>query len=191
MPLNRYVSISVYLPEYDLAAATSIDVAITGLLYEFGFDIAEDFPPEMRSWFKLWFAKTREKITQPELMERFEKIERGVELAGLQKQQADIDHKQAEAVGHLMAAFEKTTNIVCVVGSILIVKTEALGNSNAYVRTLTPEEMIFLSKNQHLLKSPDTILEALSSNGAEINTAETPKIAQQRTDDEAHSLPMD
>ena len=62
-----------------------------------------------------------------------------------------------------MAAIENTPDAVCLVGPILVVKITNDNTPRAYVRSLTPEEMIFLSQNQHVLKSPDTILESLSS----------------------------
>ncbi|QDV71749.1 hypothetical protein Poly24_54890 [Rosistilla carotiformis] len=163
IPLHRFVSVQVYLPKDDAETVTKLSDAIRQLLDAFDFEIADDFPPELSSWFKKWFAKTKDVATQPEVADRLKKIERAIELKQLQETQASIDEKQAKATRDIMAALENTPDAVCLVGSILTVKIS--GNTpRAYVRSLTPEEMIFLSNNQHLLKSPETILEALASN---------------------------
>ena len=164
IPLHRLVSVQVYLPEENPDSVAKLSEAIRQLLDAFDFEISDDFPPERSSWFKKWFAKTKDVATQPEVADRLQKIERAIELKQLQETQASIDEKQAKATRDIMAALENTPDAVCLVGSILTVKISSDNSPRAYVRSLTPEEMIFLSNNQHLLKSPETILEALSSN---------------------------
>lgn len=83
-----------------------------------------------------------------------------------------------------MAALENTPDAVCLVGSILTVKITNEGSPRVYVRTLTPEEMIFLSQNQHLLKNPDTILECLSSCNSNVDASEGAPVGRLEADDE-------
>lgn len=182
LSLHRFVPVHVYLSKDDPKAAQRISTAITNLLDVFGFEVSDDFPPEKSSWFKGWFAKSKETITQPEVANRLKKVERAIELAQLQERQATIDEKQAKATRDIMAAIENTPDAVCLVGSILAVKITNDETPRVYVRSLTPEEMIFLNQNQHLLKSPDTILESLSScakahshvDGSTVATVESP-----------------
>ena len=105
-PLPRFVPIRVYLSEADSKRTHSVSNAVRHLLDVYGFSISDDFPEESGSWWKKWFAKTRDVATQPEVIERLKKIERAVELQGLYKPQSEINRNEAEAVAALIKAVE-------------------------------------------------------------------------------------
>lgn len=96
--MTRFVPLRVFLSDTPRKSVAEVSEAVRLLLETFGFGISDDFPPILGSWYKKWFAKTIDAATQPEVLERLEKIERAVELKGLGQPQADIDSKQAEAV---------------------------------------------------------------------------------------------
>jgi len=160
--LTRFLPLRVFLSDTSGGAIDDISSAIGKLLEAFDFEISDDFPAVHGSWFKKWFAKTTEVMTQPEVLERLEKIERAVELKGLGQPQAEIDKKQAEAVASLLKAVEKVPNAAIQVGSILLVKLTASDSAVIQVRTLTQRELIHLENNQRLLSSPADLLEKLS-----------------------------
>ncbi|MGH8549866.1 MAG: hypothetical protein ACRERU_14925 [Methylococcales bacterium] len=70
IPLPRFVPIRVYLSEADQKHTRSVSNAVRHLLDTFGFAISDDFPEESGSWWKKWFAKTKDATTQPEVIER-------------------------------------------------------------------------------------------------------------------------
>lgn len=157
-PLPRFVPIRVYLSEADSKRTHSVSNAVRHLLDVYGFSISDDFPEESGSWWKKWFAKTRDAATQPEVIERLKKIERAVELQGLHKPQSEINKNEADAVAALLKAVENVPTAAIQAGAILLIKT----NSCVQVRTLTLRELTHLEMNQKLLASPHDILEKLT-----------------------------
>jgi hypothetical protein len=160
--MTRFVPLRVFLSETPREAVADVSEAVKLVLDAFGFDISDEFAPIIGSWFKKWFAKTVDIATQPEVLERLEKIERAVELKGLGQPQADIDAKQSEAVSCLLKAVENIPNAAVQVGSILLVKITSSNIPQVQVRTLTQRELIHLENNQKLLKSPANILDRLT-----------------------------
>lgn len=159
--LPRFIPLRAYLSESP-AHVEDVSRAITSLVEAFGFEIADDFPAIHGSWFKSWFAKLGETATQPEVAARLVKVERALELKGLEAPQAEIDAKQAEAVAKLMSSIENVPNAALQVGSILLVKLTKGDGPVVQVRTLTQRELIQLENNQNLLTSPSTVLDRLA-----------------------------
>jgi hypothetical protein len=153
--LHRFLPVRIYLPKEDQLQVQSI----ISFLDAFGFVVSDDFPPEEGSWVKNFFAKTKDVLTQPEFIDRLNKVERAIELRELQKQQAEIDNIQAGAVTKLLNSLGNTPNAAFHIGSVLLLKC----NGIPIVRTLTQKEMIHLEQNPHLLRKPEEILESLSN----------------------------
>lgn len=161
--LDRFIPVRVYLSEEREEDVQNVSNAIDKLLTALGFEFSDDFPAEKGSWWKKWFAKSKEAVTQPEVTERLKKIERAVELQGLHKPQSEIDKAQAEAIATLIASVKDIPNVAIQAGSILLVKTsEGYESPCLQVRTLTIKELIYLENNQHLLCKPATVLQSLS-----------------------------
>jgi len=164
VPLHRFVPMRVYLSDVDKVDADLISAAVDKFVNTFGFCVSDDFPAETGSWSKKWFVKTKDAVTQPEVTERLEKIERSLEIQGLHKPQAEVDKTEAEAAAMLIKAIDNVPNAAIQIGSLLLVKTTSDdGKNSLQVCTLTPTELIHLEKNQKLLTSPQTILHKLTA----------------------------
>ena len=162
-PSPRYISISIYSSSEEGEATSRLEKAVRAFFDGIGFEFADDFPPIRGSWWKRWFAKTKQALTQQEVAERLAKAERALELAQLQQRQAEVDKNQSTGMAELIQALEKTDNAVLQAGSILLLKqSHPERGCNIISRTLSPLEMIFLERNASLLKSPDDILPALA-----------------------------
>ena len=163
VPLYRFLPIRVYLTEADRRSVGIVSEAITKFYGYIEFEISDSFPPEGGSFWKKWIVKSKDAITQPEVLERLQKAERALELATLQKYQAEVDKQQADAAGTLLQSLKDVPNAVCQIGSILIIKvTDSPSGPRVFTRSLTTREMIYLERNQHLLREPQTILESLA-----------------------------
>jgi hypothetical protein len=161
--LTRFVPVRVYIDETPDGAVAELTSAVTGLLNAYGFEISDEFPAVRGSWFQKMFAKSKDVLTQPEVVKRLEKIERAVEIAKISKPQAEADEKQANAISKLIKALERTRNGAVQAGSVLVVKTTpAKGSPVIMARTLTQSEMIALENNQVLLQNPGELLGKLS-----------------------------
>lgn len=160
--VRRLVPIRAYLDEDDSRSLRDVIAAVEAVLASLGFGVADDLPPVRGSWYKRWFARSRDALTRPEVVERLEKIERAVELRYVEQPQSSVDEKQASAIAKLIKALDKTPNAALQAGSVLVVKLSTNTGPMIQARTLNQRELAELENNQRLLKSPSTILEKLA-----------------------------
>lgn len=161
--LTRFVPVRAYIDQTPDGAILSISSAIAEVLAAYGFAVADEFPEIRGSWFKKWFAKSKDVLSQPEVVERLEKIERAVELKAIDRPQAEVDDKQASAIAKLIKALDKVPNAAVQAGSVLVVKLTTPKGPVIQARTLTQSEMVELENNQLLLQDPAEVLGKLSA----------------------------
>lgn len=161
--LTRFVPVRAYIDQTPDGAISAISAAISDVLGAYGFSVADEFPEIRGSWFKKWFAKSKDALSQPEVVERLEKIERAVELKAIDKPQADVDDKQASAIAKLIKSLDKVPNAAVQAGSVLVVKLTTPKGPVVQARTLTQTEMVELENNQLLLQEPAEVLGKLSA----------------------------
>ncbi|UWE17688.1 hypothetical protein [Herbaspirillum huttiense] len=161
--VTRFVPVRAYIDQTPEGAVAAISEAVDDVLKAFGFVIADEFPEIKGSWFKKWFAKSKDFLSQPEVLQRLEKIERAVDIKAINKPQAEVDEKQANAIAKLIKCVEKIPNAAIQAGSVLVVKLTVNGAPTVQARTLTQEEMIELENNQLLLQDPAEVLSKLSA----------------------------
>jgi len=160
---TRFVPIRAYIDQTPDGAIANLSAAINEVLSAYGFALADEFPEIKGSWFKKWFAKSKEVLSRPEVIERLEKIERAVELRAVDKPQADVDDKQASAIAKLIKCLDKVPNAAVQAGSVLVVKLTTANGPIIQARTLSQEEMIELENNQLLLQNPADVLVKLNA----------------------------
>lgn len=159
---TRYVPVRAYIDQAPEGAIAAISAAVGDVLSAFGFTVADEFPEIKGSWFKKWFAKSKDALSHPEVIERLEKIERAVNLKAIDKPQAEVDDKQAGAIAKLIKSLDKVPNAAVQAGSVLVVKLTTLNGPVIQARTLSQEEMVELENNQLLLQDPAEVLGRLS-----------------------------
>jgi hypothetical protein len=161
--LTRYVPVRIYISEDSDMAIEVVSTAIAQLVARFGFEISEAFPSVTGSWFKKWFVKTKDAVTQPEVLERLEKFERALEIKGLGTPQADIDQKAANSFAMVTKAVSNIDSVALQFGTFLYLKqTNKHGVATVVARTLSQRELMFLENNPDLLKSPATTMAKLA-----------------------------
>lgn len=160
--LTRYIPVRAYFSEVPGGTAGNLTAALTALLEASGFSLADEFPVIRGSWFRKWFAKSKEALTQPEVAHRLEKIERAVELKTLNQPQADVDDKQATAIAKLVTALHDVPNAAVQAGSVLVVKLTTPNGPVIQARTLSQDELVEIENNQLLLQDPAAVLGRLS-----------------------------
>lgn len=169
-PLQRFIPVRVYLPEGNPNEVVLVNKVLETIFNMLDVSVSDDFPAETGSWFKRLFVKTSEAITQPEVTERLQKIERSLELHGLHQPQSQVDKNEAEAVSIIISSLEKIPSAVIQVGSLVVIKSsDSQNDPHLLVRSLSQQEMIYLEKNQHLLKSPQELFSKLSEVKIETN----------------------
>lgn len=116
-------------------------------------------PPE---WLSRLFFRTKEAVTHDEVTRRLEQVERALQIAALEKPQAEADGVRLSAAGGFLQSIGDN-DAVARIGSILILRQRQTdGHHTTFVRSLTHAELIHLEKNPQLLKSPQSTLDALS-----------------------------
>jgi hypothetical protein len=141
--------------------------SIKNILIEFEFEIANDYGPVYGSFFQKWIAKTKDPETREQIVSRLKKMERALELQGLNKPQAEIDEKQASAVAALNASLENISDAAIQIGSLLYLKVTKDGRSMVQVKSLSARQLIALESNSELLESPATVFREISKIASE------------------------
>ena len=160
---TRFVPVRAYIDQTPEGAIDTISAAIADVLSAYGFTVADEFPEIKGSWFKKWFARSKEVLSQPEVIERLQKIERAVELKAIDMPQAGVDEKQASAIAKLIKCLDKVPNAAIQAGSVLVVKLTTTKGPVIQARTLSQEEMVELENNQLLLQDPAEVLSKLTA----------------------------
>jgi len=165
-PFHRPLALRVYLATESATEQERLSGALQEFADALGFEPAAEFPAESGSWYKRWFARSKQALAQPEVLERLKRAERALEMVTLHRHQAAVDKDQAAAASSLLTSLEKVPNAVCQIGSVLVVKITDNAGPRVFTRTLNQDELIHIERNQHLLKQPECILEALSRVGS-------------------------
>src|SRR5439155_22633610 len=159
--IQRYVPARVYLadPLPDRMMIQEITGALESLLKTEQLQKADELPEESGSfWQTLWF-KTTGFFSRTDVQHRLQKAERAIEVAYLDKPQAEANEHQAKAASELIHALEKTSSACVQVGSLLVVKaTGPDGKCGIVARTLTHTELRRIEENTEILRRPDEIL---------------------------------
>jgi len=108
---------------------------------------------------------------------RYSKVERAIELKGLDIPQSQVDAKQAHAVSELLRALARTPEALVQIGALVIVKHPSVNGGVVCVRTLTPDIMDRLESDPSLLSQSTNFLKSgasprrteLVSLGGEVN----------------------
>lgn len=158
----RFLPVRVYVDREDEQAVERLAKAVDAMLQAFGLEIVDDFPPQKGSWFKKWISRFTKAATSAEAKDFGRKVLRGAELAGLEKQQAEINKTQADCLSNLMKRAKEFDNAAIQCGTALVVVTSDRHNHRNVVGvTLTAAQVIALENNQQLLHCPTTLLAEL------------------------------
>jgi hypothetical protein len=162
VPLQRFVPVRVWLATDDEDQATLVSRAVDRLNQTMGLESSYGYSSEHGSRFLRWWTRTKDALTSDEMIERYEKAERAVELAALGRAQADVDQKQAAAAAQLVESLKLIPNAVCTVGSILVMKLTDEHGARVVVRTLTQKQMIAIERDDRLVRDPQALLKRLA-----------------------------
>lgn len=157
---KRSIPVRIYLSEAlgDDTHRQIID-AVAAALEELHFEKNTELPEEGGSWWKRFWATTKDPAIQAEVYRRLEALERGAEIAIIEKPQASANKDHATAIATLIKALEKSNKAAIHAGNVLLLKN----NGDYIVKTLSPAQMRALEKNPELMKNPHKLLVLLKS----------------------------
>ncbi|WP_410634418.1 hypothetical protein [Amycolatopsis sp. cmx-4-83] len=139
------------------SGSVEVQDAVKNLLNSQGFTVVRAYPAQQGSWRRSFVFRLRRASSSEEMRRRLEKVERGIELQLLTKNQAHVDQAQGDAVAKLLVALEASPTAMVQIGSVLIVKIDGV----PLVRNLTQTEIAMLDRDPSLLDNPRSVLRAL------------------------------
>jgi len=162
--MNRNIPIRCYLADENVISAVG-DTLIRSIfesLSEIGIEESIELPAEDGSWWKQAWGRTKETMSQKEVVERLEKLEHAASLKLIDKPQADVTKSNAEAASKMIKALDGVQSACIQIGNLLIVKsTPKKGDARLIIRTLTSSELIALERNKAILKFPGKVIDML------------------------------
>ncbi|TRW21543.1 type I restriction endonuclease subunit R [Flavobacterium zepuense] len=153
----------IYLATDDLLAAQNIFVKYSHFAEALGFEITDEGTFEQGSWIKKGIKMVQNFFKHEEAQEIYQKGKRSLELAYIEKVQAEIDGLKVGAAAQLLESVKGTSNVALKLGSIVLIKAEAEGKEQTLIFDLTDKQRQNLEKNGFLLNRPQELLQYLNN----------------------------
>lgn len=161
IPLTRYLPVRIYAAGADYFDLLQAKKSLPLLLEVIGCTLAHELPDQSGSIFSKAWAKTNQAATEPEIAKRLEKMERALQLQGLDKPQAEVDALYFNAAAAFLKSVEDIPTVVTQVGPLLVLKLPNSEGGMVQVKKLSTDQLIALEKNQSWLSSPADIFAKL------------------------------
>ncbi|MFZ4860895.1 DEAD/DEAH box helicase family protein [Sphingobacterium sp. Mn56C] len=153
----------IYLSTDDLIVAQNIFVKYSHFAEALGFKITDEGIFEQGSWIKKGIKMVQDFFKREEVQEIYQKGKRSLELAHIEKVQAEIDGLKVGAAAQLLESVKGTSNVAVKLGSIVLIKAEANGQEQTLIFDLTDQQRQNLEKNGFLLNQPQELLKFLNN----------------------------
>lgn len=153
----------IYLSTDDLIVAQNIFVKYSHFAEALGFKITDEGVFEQGSWIKKGIKMVQDFFKREEVQEIYQKGKRSLELAHIEKVQAEIDGLKVGAAAQLLESVKGTSNVAVKLGSIVLIKAEANGQEQTLIFDLTDQQRQNLEKNGFLLNQPQELLKFLNN----------------------------
>lgn len=140
------VSVDAYLDTDDQSVQQNVLAVLDVVLDAMGFDGPFDIEVQAGSIFRRPRAALKKGIESAELPQRLAKVERALELAYLDRHQAEVDATKAAAVQQLLESLENVPQACIRIGSILLLKFEDSRGPVVLIRTLSQLEIHALER---------------------------------------------
>lgn len=144
----------IYLDTNDDLISEKYYENLIKVLEEQDFYLSRQNPAEKGSWLKNFWVKSKKVMTSKEVIDRLEKIERGIELKHIDKVQSEVDLNTSQAISNLLQSTQNIPNFSTLVGSLLFAKATFNGESIIFAQTLTQDQLKIVKDNPSLLKKP-------------------------------------
>lgn len=156
------ISVDIYLDTDEEEVATDIIALVAGLIDNMGYTESPEVHIERGSIFRRSRAGSQRMLSSGELRDRLVKVERAIEIAGIDVRQADVDSKTSEAVARLIVGLAQVPRACIRAGSILLIKYETSEGPAILARNLSQLEIRALERFPEIQKRPEAVFEALA-----------------------------
>jgi hypothetical protein len=163
--------VDVYLKTEKPEAAAKILSSVDSLVAALGFDGPFDVEMRSGSIFRRSIARLKRGLKAADVPSQMAKFERAVELAQVDRRQADVDDKLASAAGRLLDSLKDVPEACVRVGSILIVKYQGPRGQHVLVRTMSSIEVQAWERFPGIQADPRSALTMLATAVASLEPA--------------------
>lgn len=157
------LSIAVYLDTDNEAEIAGVLDRVDAIRQLMDFGPEYDVEIQRGSIFRRSRATARRLVASDEVQERLLKLERALELAAVDRRQAEFDSAEAVSVQRLIDSLQGTSRACVRIGSIFVVKYQAAGESVILVRNLSQAEIRALERFPEIQRSPEVAFSALAT----------------------------
>ena len=161
-PITEQAEGHIYIDTENIQLAEAVFDAYASFAEALGFTITDEGTFEKGSWIKKGIKMVQDFFKKEEVQEIYKKGKRSLELAHIEKVQAEIDGLKVGAAAQLLASVKDTTNVALKLGSIVLIKAITNGEERTLIFDLTDEQRQNLEKNGFLLNQPHELLKHLN-----------------------------
>lgn len=161
-PITEQAEGHIYIDTENIQLAEAVFDAYASFAEALGFTITDEGTFEKGSWIKKGIKMVQDFFKKEEVQEIYQKGKRSLELAHIEKVQAEIDGLKVGAAAQLLASVKDTTNVALKLGSIVLIKAITNGEERTLIFDLTDEQRQNLEKNGFLLNQPHELLKYLN-----------------------------
>jgi cold shock CspA family protein len=161
--VDDVISVDAYLDTNDMTTARAVLDAIDELAGLLGYEIPTDEEIRRVSVWRNAKAALQRGVAHEEVRNRLIKMERALELVGIDERQASVDVKTAEAVERLMSGLQDVPQACMRVGSLLMVKYQDHRGPVLLVRSMSQLELRAFERYPEIQQDPRTAIEALAT----------------------------
>lgn len=158
---NRTLKCSIYLSDGNLDAANKVEAAIEILIEAIGFDVLIRNTPRHGSWYRDFFVRSKEMLSNQEVQKRLKKAERAAELQLYGRTQSDIDLKTAEAVAKLKSSIKDEDSAVILIGNLFIAKYKQGNGHSSITLTLSAAQLEAFENHPDPFTDPERLVDYL------------------------------
>jgi type I restriction enzyme, R subunit len=160
-PITEQAAGYIYISSENIKFAESVFDAYTSFAQALGFTITDEGTFEEGSWIKKGIKMIQDFSKKEEVQEIYQKGKRSLELANIEKVQAEIDGLKVGAAAQLLASVKDMTNVSVKLGSIVLIKAENEGVEQTLIFDLTDDQRQNLEKNEFIMSKPHDFLKYL------------------------------
>lgn len=162
-PITEQAEGHIYIDTENIQLAESVFDAYASFAEALGFTIRNEGTFEKGSWIKKGIKMVQDFFKKEEVQDIYQKGKRSLELAHIEKVQAEIDGLKVGAAAQLLESVKDTSNGALKLGSIVLVKASNNGEEHTLIFDLTDLQRQNLEKNGFLLNQPNELLKYLQS----------------------------
>jgi len=127
-----------------------------------GFDVSDKGEFFQGSWIRKGIALVTQVMNSNEAKLLYEKGQKAIELAAIEKAQSEVNKNNAEAAAAFLSSVKDVPNVAAQFGSLVVIKLAIDGSPQVETYVLTTEQLLYLEKNPQVLNQPHKLMEQLN-----------------------------